>query len=230
VHVIAKSCVLSRTACGLNRGYASPATPMPLIPNRLRSVQKLTWLKLAITVSALACVAARIIWPDLKIDAITLGLLVVAVLPWLAALIESAKFPGGWEVKFRDVQQAGAKVTGSPEAAAAAAPTQQTNDFLASLSRDPNLALVGLRIEIEKRLRRLARQHGIPENQPPTRLVRELQSTGALSHPTVSGLQELIMAGNQAAHGARVQEGVAEWAAEYGPQVLSALDGSIQDA
>jgi hypothetical protein len=40
----------------------------------------------------------------LNIDAITLGLLVVAVLPWFSDLLQSAKFPGGWEVNFREIK------------------------------------------------------------------------------------------------------------------------------
>ena len=42
----------------------------------------------------------------LTIDAISLGLLIVALLPWASSLIESAKFPGGWEIKFRDLKKA----------------------------------------------------------------------------------------------------------------------------
>ena len=37
-------------------------------------------------------------------DNVTLGLLVVAVLPWLFTLIEEAELPGGWKIKFRDLE------------------------------------------------------------------------------------------------------------------------------
>ena len=51
----------------------------------------------------------------LKIDAITLGLLVIAISPWLPKLLESAKLPGGWEITFRKledkVQDQEAKIT-----------------------------------------------------------------------------------------------------------------------
>ena len=43
----------------------------------------------------------HMIWPGLVIDAITLGLLVIAILPWLSTLIERATLPGGWGVNFR---------------------------------------------------------------------------------------------------------------------------------
>jgi hypothetical protein len=73
----------------------------------------INWLKAVITVVALGVIVLRIYYPDVRIDAVTFGLFVVAILPWLSELIESAKFPGGWEVKFRDVREAGAKVTSS---------------------------------------------------------------------------------------------------------------------
>lgn len=69
------------------------------------------WVKLIISIIALSLIAGRLIWPHINIDAIILGLLIVAILPWLTSLIESAKFPGGWEVKFRDIQAAGQKIT-----------------------------------------------------------------------------------------------------------------------
>lgn len=53
-------------------------------------------IKVIISLIALALIATHVIWPQLTVDAITLGLLVVAILPWLSTLIECAKFPGGW--------------------------------------------------------------------------------------------------------------------------------------
>jgi len=49
-------------------------------------------------------IVVRIIWPKLQIDAITIGLLAVAFLPWLSTLIESAKLPGGYEITFRRIE------------------------------------------------------------------------------------------------------------------------------
>src|ERR1035438_2488585 len=68
------------------------------------------WLKLLLSIVAIGCIAARIIWPTLKIDSVTLGLIVLALLPWFSEIIESLKLPGGWEVKFKDLKEAGEKV------------------------------------------------------------------------------------------------------------------------
>jgi hypothetical protein len=50
---------------------------------------------------------------------------------------------------------------------------------------------------------------------------------GIISGSNMSGLQELIYAGNQAAHGAKVEPEVASWAVDIGPRILSSLDSKI---
>ena len=196
--------------------------------NWLSQKVSINWLKAVITIVALGVIALRVYYPDLKIDAVTFGLMVVAILPWLSELIESAKFPGGWEVKFRDVKEAGAKVTTSSPPPALAAPQPEQPSFIVVAEHDPNLALVGLRIEIEKRIREFARLHHLDERRPLSQLLRECTHRELLPRDTVAGLQELVIAGNEAAHGARVQEGVAEWAVEVGPRILASLDEHLK--
>lgn len=180
-------------------------------------------LKVCISIGALIFIAIHIFFPDVNIDAITLGLLIVAVLPWLTSLIESAKFPGGWEVKFRDVQAAGDKITKDEVGAPLSPPS-----YIQIAEQDPNLALVGLRIEIEKRLRALAAKENLDDQRKSLgHLSRELINKGVLDGPSASGLQELIRAGNNAAHGARVEDGVAQWAIETGSLVLASLDAKL---
>lgn len=65
----------------------------------------LTRIKILISLCALGIIIARIILPNLKIDAITLGLLVVATLPWFADLLDSAELPGGWKFAFKDLKE-----------------------------------------------------------------------------------------------------------------------------
>lgn len=72
--------------------------------NSLPKPLKLPWLKLLIPLIASVFIVVRIIWPGLQIDAITLVLLAIALLPWLSILIESAKLPGGYEITFRRIE------------------------------------------------------------------------------------------------------------------------------
>ncbi len=62
-------------------------------------------LAVIISVVGLAFATARLRWPHLSIDEITIGFLVLAVLPWLPMILESAEVPGV-KVKFRDQEPA----------------------------------------------------------------------------------------------------------------------------
>jgi len=185
-----------------------------------------TSAKWIITLGALALLVVRLVWPDVKVDAVAIGLFVVAVLPWLASILESAKLPGGWEIKFRNLQRAGQQVVSG--ASAVSETTTRGGPLSEGIATsDPNLALVALRIEIERRLRAIARQYELPEERSLLRLFRSLREREILTEASLSGLEELVAAGNQAAHGARVESHVAQWAAEYGPQILTTLDAKL---
>ncbi len=74
-------------------------------------------LPVVISVAVAAIATARVLWPELKIDGITLGLLAVAVLPWLAPLFTSVEGPGGWKVVFRELQQQTEQARGEAQSA-----------------------------------------------------------------------------------------------------------------
>jgi hypothetical protein len=93
---------------------------------------------------------------------------------------------------------------------------------------DPNLALVGLRIEIERRIRTLAQRHDLKETKVLSQMLRELRFRNILTGDVAGGLSELIHAGNMAAHGADVTGNVASWAIETGPVILGQLDEIIR--
>lgn len=186
-------------------------------------------LKLAISVGAAILILLHLFVPALEIDIITLGLLVVLILPWLSALIKSAEFPGGWKVEFHELQSAGEKITAGSEVTTDTK-TAPRPSYIEVANNDPNLALVGLRIEVEKRVRQLAKKYGLQTNPfSLNKLTNELKRMGVLDSPRVSGLQDLIIAGNRAAHGAEVDNQVAQWAMEMGPQILATLDELIEE-
>ena len=141
---------------------------------------------------------------------------------WLASLIRRAEFPGGLKIEFRDVEAAGSRITGS--ATGSADTNEEPQLFAGAVDADPNLVLVGFRIELERRLRELARRYSMNDQQSLMRILRQLRERGVLSHPMLSGLQELVRFGNEAAHGARVDEAAVSWARDVGPRILAMLD------
>lgn len=187
-------------------------------------------IRIAITAIAALLITAHLIWPNLKVDAVTIGLLLVGILPWLSGLLKSLKLPGGYEVTFHDLSKAAKEVTDSL-GTGDSSEGDTIDVFSEVVELDPNLALAYLRIEIEKRLRELAVEAGIDaQRMPLTRIMNELSSAGLLPPSARSGLDKLIYAGNHAAHGVEVEPSVAQWAMREGPEILRSLDSHIESS
>ena len=61
-------------------------------------------LLILVSVLAVGVAVVHVAFPSLTIDVVTLGLLAVAALPWLAPVVKSFRF-GSLEVDLRDLQQ-----------------------------------------------------------------------------------------------------------------------------
>jgi hypothetical protein len=178
-----------------------------------------------LSLGALLIALAHLLWPSLAIDAVTLVLVMIALVPWLAPIFKSLEFPGGWKVEFQDLQKAAAKAEAAGLLATTPAAAAATFTFQRVAEEDPNLALAGLRIEIEKRLVSLAAKRGIDSrNRGVGYLLRLLGENGALQQQERSALADLTGLLNSAVHGARVDQDAARWAIEIGPRLLKALD------
>ncbi len=189
--------------------------------------------KFSISILSILLIIVHIVRPDIKIDMTTVVLIVIAILPWLSAIIRSVELPGGFKIELQDVKAATEKVTsGTTARAALQLPPGRREENLELLREvakaDPNLALVGLRIEIEKRLSQIALDLGIStDRRSASAMLRELISHERIDRDTASGLADLIALGNKAAHGAGVSSSAATWAIHKGPLVLELLDSLI---
>ena len=193
-------------------------------PDTSQKLDSLKRLRQVITLGALVIALTHLIRPALAIDAVTLALLVIALLPWLAPIFKSLEFPGGWEVQFQDLQNAAERA--DKAGLLAGQPTQPPAEFTFQqlAESDPNLALAGLRIEIEKRLNSLAEKHGIePRGRGLGQLLRLLTQKQALSHEASATLADMTGLLNSAVHGASVDPRATDWALNVGPRLLKAL-------
>lgn len=187
------------------------------------------------TLICLGVFVAHLVFPRVAIDGTAVALLVLAAIPWVLPFVENLKLPGGIEITFRQLAEAAERVIGAAQAGpggtlehADRVPPQEGDarrdrTYLEVARSDPNLALVALRIEIETRLRELASKTGVEPNQPIRSLLEELAKQGVLQPAAASGLDELVILGNAAAHGARVDPAAATWALTYAPAVLDAI-------
>jgi hypothetical protein len=122
---------------------------------------------------------ARKFIPTAKIDATTLILIAASILPWILQYLKGFEIPGVVKIDLRDAKTATDKITqtvitpGTGNLITSGHPPvvrgRTTGDFVSGLravyEHDPNLALVGFRIEVEKRIRELARVHGLAMNE-----------------------------------------------------------------
>lgn len=188
-------------------------------------------LRQLVSLGALLLALTHIIWPQLAIDSIALALIVIAILPWLAPLIKSLELPGGWKVEFQELQKAASRAESAGLLAAEPSQKEAAFSFQSIATRDPNLALAGLRIEIEKRLALLTEIHGLNSRRPMGvgQALRALAQAEVLTNEERSILADMVNMLNAAVHGAEVDSRAANWAIEIGPRLLTSLDERVSE-
>lgn len=183
-------------------------------------------MRWAITIAAAAVVLTHVIWPTLAIDGVTATLLLVAVLPWLQPLFKSLELPGGVKVEFQDLEDVAKRAAAAGLIAKEAqAPPSTQYSFMQVATSDPNLALAGLRIELERRLEQLAQARGGADAPRGVgNLLRYLNGREWIGGAERAVLADLVGLLNAAVHGATVESDAADWALHVGPRILQALE------
>jgi hypothetical protein len=188
-------------------------------------------IQIIITVCAVGVALLHAWLPSIQIDAITVTLIGIAVIPWLGTIFKSVELPGGVKVEYQDLEKAAQKVedSGLIGPGERLKPMQNHVYSFQTVSRnDPNLALSGLRIEIESRLKKLAENHNVKiHRQGVNALTRALEKVNVLAHEEAAAIRDLLPLLNQAAHGAEVEDSAFGWAMSFGPKVLGALEDRI---
>lgn len=140
------------------------------------------FIQWTITLAALLIALAHSYAPDLTIDGATVSLLAIAVLPWLAPLFKAIELPGGVKIEFQDLKkvEAKAKEAGLLSSAAGAGKVDRhIYAFEAVAGDDPNLALAGLGIELESKLKEIAESRNIEIPRKGIRpLIRNISRNG----------------------------------------------------
>lgn len=187
--------------------------------------------KIIISIVAVLLAVTHALCPSINIDSITVILLGFAVLPWLGPIFKSVELPGGVKVEYLDLDEAAKKVekSGLIHQKKNLKPMQRpVYTFQAVAKDDPNLALSGLRIEIESRLRKLAENNASTSHRRGTKYLTDaLEDLGVLSQDEAAAIRDLLPLLNKAAHGAEVDETAADWAIDFGPRVLGALEDRL---
>lgn len=192
-------------------------------------MKKDTILRIVISGISIIFIILHLFFPKVNIDGITLTLIFLSFIPWLAPLFKSLEFPGGWKIKFQDLQKTKEKA----DEAGLLASQDEVNasreyTFQTIIYDDPNLALAGLRIEIEKRLKLIAESKGIHiRNESLGMLMKRLSNEEILSGQEYMVLMDMTGLLNSAVHGASVDRKAVDWAMEVGPRLLKSLEEKI---
>jgi hypothetical protein len=201
----------------------------PTVGKANMNLKKLKWV---VTSVAIGLAILHIAFPKIELDIVTMVLLVVAVLPWLAPLFKSVELPGGVKIELQDLKEATDRVKEAgllnPETKPAA-----EYSFQAIAAEDPNLALAGVRIELEKRLRQLAAKGGYEQEAAKARSVKGLMfllsSKDLIRSEEFISLEDLIDLLNKAVHGAEVDPRASQWALDYGRLIIKTLEDRAKE-
>ena len=182
-------------------------------------------------VSVIAIVVALVdlFWVD--VTWVTVALLGIATAPWVFSLeklpkyISSFELPGGAKVELRDASEEakGIELEEPIE-------TADVDSFIEVIRQNPDLTLVGLRLEIERRLRTLSHKLGLDTDQRYVsirRLQASLREAGMLTQQEASLLNDLWPVLNRAAHAQSIDSDSQGWAISAAKPLINNLDVRI---
>ena len=182
--------------------------------------------KIILSIVAFILIILRHIFPQFQIDAIDLALIALILLPWFSSIIKGLELPGGFKIEFQDVKNASDKIL--KESLETITKSRKTKEEIFFPKENANLALISLRIDIEKRIQQLISFYKIDDEGDIPSLLNKLKINNVFSDPELDGLRTIVMFGNQAAHGVSVDPRITEWAKNEGPKILAILDSKIE--
>jgi hypothetical protein len=179
-----------------------------------------------IAVLALVLVIVDFVRPLSLVQLALLIVALVALSPWsqrvpslLATTFESWEV-GSVKFKFRRVtdEVAAAGLLAEPSDA------KGKPAYEIIYNEDPALALAGLRIALEKRLKDMARIANQDETRPLHDVILGLARGGALTVDQIEALNDLLPLLNRAVHAEDTGKEAAEWAMSEGPKLIAGLE------
>ncbi len=181
------------------------------------------YARYGIAIAAVLAILARMLWPDLKFDEISLVLLVIGAIALLLTDIDGVvsrikKIKGGeFEIEFDTVLT---KLAGETEkleqkideqqakGLTVSVPATLRSEDLLRLTANPRGALVAVAVEIERAVRELAEYYAVPAAKKaisPVRVVDELVNRRYIPEELASLTRDFWVARNSAVHSIEFQ-------------------------
>jgi hypothetical protein len=152
---------------------------------RVREIVGLTGARIAVVIACVGLAAARVAWPDARLDSITVSLLAIAavalVLPGIRVVLPFLRQIelGPLKLELRDldgeVQRAREAVADRQEVVDSSA-MSQSEDVLRAVTRDPRAALLLISARLEQQVQKRLEQRGLQDANRPLPLFRKLRA------------------------------------------------------
>lgn len=196
----------------------------------MKAVRK---IQILITLIAIGIAIVHILWPSLKIDAVTLTLIIIAVVPWLAPLFKSVELPTGFKLEFREELESvekKAEAVGLIDNKVPIDPNKYT--FLKTADSDPELTLTYLRSELIKSLIGLARQEDViikyRAKGHVTSLVQDLYQKRVILSEERDVLFDIFRIVNGIIYGEKIENCLMQRAINIGSQILNSINKRLK--
>lgn len=192
-------------------------------------------VKVVVTIAASTLAILHLLFPKINIDLITVSLLALAIIPWVETLFKSVELPGGLKLEFqelRKLEEEAQKVGLISSEDVKKEPGEEEAGkrlFVELAEQNQELALVSLRLDIEKCLRSIALKYDLkPQKLGINNLLRELASHHIIPIEEESVLRDMIGVLNQASHGVEYDQRTAKWIIEVGPKIIESLESKVE--
>lgn len=187
-------------------------------------------IKIIISITATIFIACHLIFPNLNIDLITVILFCLILIPWVEPLFKSVELPGGVKLEFQELEkiEKEAKEVGLIDEQQTNVATSKDYDFIEIADINQALALVSLRIEIEKKLREIANKYNLETQRlPVSQIIRLLFDKNILTIQESNVLRDILYTLNQASHGVEYDGRTGDWIIEVGPELIESLNNKV---
>jgi len=194
------------------------------------------YLRLVSIGISLLCIFLIIIhatFPEYSIDSTTIALIVILIVPWLLPYIKTVKLPGGIEITTREIQlleevTARSAIGTIPIAMRPPIRRRLPSIHFTLFKTDPNLALASLRIDIERKLRAIAKRRQFDVKRLPLwQVLNIFRDREIIGSSEFESLKMIIQICNKAVHAKKVEPDLALRVLDMGELALRYLDSKM---
>jgi hypothetical protein len=187
-----------------------------------------TLIRVIFTCVMLLVLTVHLLFPQIRIDTLALTFLFFSFIPWIFPFFRSVELPGGVRIELRELKEI-QKQMAEIGLLKKRKKGRKKYSFESISAQDPSLALIGLRIELERILRSIAQANGLKERKKNIqKLTLSLSRADAITTEEQLVIHDLLSLLDPVARGAFVDVQVFQWAMTTGVAILESLETKVE--